>query len=327
MAITSVLVVGISSAIVVATRAVNAPASAAGRTRSAAEVAELIARNLSLASSISEAQQNSICVSAFDDDGDGTSQEICYEWGGTIGDPLIRKVDGEAFTILEDVRLFTLSYTPVTQGESARDDYLAGFSASKDLVNYKVSQTKWIAQSFTADLPAGATGWKPKRVELRIRKTGGTAGQVQTYLSYPDVTGGPGGAAIGSGSISESELFADYAWISIAFTSSLPTFNLGQRLWVVILGTVDSPGELAYYNKFTSVPNWQMRLSSNGGTSWSTMPKCALLFKVYGTITGTSAGNEERVLSAVRVSLAAGDDESTRIDTGVNLLNLPMWDY
>lgn len=110
IAIMAVLVAGIASAIMLATRA----AEGAGQPAVQAEAARLIDQmttDLALTLSFSERTATAVTFTVPDRDDDEAPETIRYAWSGVPGDPLTRTYEGgEAMTIAENVHQFNLTY-------------------------------------------------------------------------------------------------------------------------------------------------------------------------------------------------------------------------
>jgi prepilin-type N-terminal cleavage/methylation domain-containing protein len=111
IAASSVILLGMGSAMLVASRAMPDAQNPSAQTVSGAEALEQIATELQYAVSITERSERVIQFTVADRSGDSLPDTIRYEWSGTGGDPLTRKLNsGTAVTVLPNVRTFSLSY-------------------------------------------------------------------------------------------------------------------------------------------------------------------------------------------------------------------------
>ncbi len=110
IAIMAVLVTGIASAIVLATRAADGagqPAALADATR----VIDQMTAELAVALSFSERTNTAVTFTVPDRDGDEAPETIRYAWSGVPGDPLTRTYKGgEATAVADNVHQFNLTY-------------------------------------------------------------------------------------------------------------------------------------------------------------------------------------------------------------------------
>ncbi len=112
---TTVLVGGMASAIVLATRAMPESSGDLDKLVSASAVAEQISSELACARAIVSRTANAIEFRVADQDGDGQPETIRYEWSGSAGTPLLRQFNGEDKTaVLNGVTVFALMYDETT---------------------------------------------------------------------------------------------------------------------------------------------------------------------------------------------------------------------
>ena len=110
IAIMAVLVTGIASAIVLATRA----AEGAGQPAALADAAQVIDQmttELAVAISFSERTNTAVTFTVPDRDGDEAPETIRYAWSGVPGEPLTRAYKGGgAMAVARNVHQFNLTY-------------------------------------------------------------------------------------------------------------------------------------------------------------------------------------------------------------------------
>jgi len=110
VAVMTTLVVGISSAIVLATRT----AEGAGQPTAladAARVIDQITADLAVALTFNERTDTEVTFTVPDRDADETPETIRYAWSGVGGDPLTRTYNGgEPYAIAQDVHYFNITY-------------------------------------------------------------------------------------------------------------------------------------------------------------------------------------------------------------------------
>ncbi|MCP3904434.1 MAG: prepilin-type N-terminal cleavage/methylation domain-containing protein [Planctomycetes bacterium] len=206
MAITSVLLIGMASALMIATRSVDDGTTLAARTAAGAPALDEITAELRLALNVTELTSRSIEFTVPDrsNPADGTPETIRYSWSGTAGDPLFRRYNGSsAIVVAADVHHFDVTSVtrnvagvtlatptpdPASWGhdfitcpdERITDEILLVFHADalggSLLEEYagKHSGYRLIAQTFRPTLPANARSWIVTRAYLRMRTAGGT---------------------------------------------------------------------------------------------------------------------------------------------------------
>ena len=114
MAVMTVLLGGIASALVIAARAVPGTATPVSLTVDGYYAAERLASELYAAQTITARGATSISFTVADRNGDANPETIYYSWSGVAGDPLDRRYNGGvAGAVLDNVYQFNLTY--VTQ--------------------------------------------------------------------------------------------------------------------------------------------------------------------------------------------------------------------
>jgi len=111
MVVMSILMVGLGSAILIASHALPDGERPATRIVQSASVAGQIVEELRSAIWIREHTATSVEFAVPDRDGDGNAERIRYAWSGTSGDPLTRQYNGgKVVDVLDDVNVFDLGY-------------------------------------------------------------------------------------------------------------------------------------------------------------------------------------------------------------------------
>lgn len=118
VAITSVLMVTIASAMLIATKALPDSNRPASQIIAASRVAEQIAAELQYAVSISARSSTMIEFTVADRNSDDEPETIRYEWSGVAGEALKRQYNGGSIVdILDHVHELELTYSVKTVGE------------------------------------------------------------------------------------------------------------------------------------------------------------------------------------------------------------------
>ena len=111
LAISTVVLGGLSAAILIAMNAVDDGGGPLFKTRDAVEAVDQIAGDLTCALAVTERTSKTLALTAPDRTGDGLPENIRYAWSGVAGDPLTRQYNGsDALSLAEDVRHFEMSY-------------------------------------------------------------------------------------------------------------------------------------------------------------------------------------------------------------------------
>jgi len=118
MAITTLMLVGMGSALVIAARSVvQSENNTAIETSDTRKVIDQITADLNHALTFTERTSNAATFTVPDRNTDDLPETIRYAWSGVAGDPLTRQYNNDAIvTIAEDVHRFDLTYLLRTMG-------------------------------------------------------------------------------------------------------------------------------------------------------------------------------------------------------------------
>lgn len=349
LSITSLLFVAMGSTVLVAARAMPEPRGPLTAMHASSSALDVLSRDLALAGTILEASATHIEVKMPDLDADNVGDIIRYEWSGTAGDPLTRRVGaGAPVTLVEDVRAFSLSYATRDETRVWDEDqttrsgemllaYFTSFPAlalpSNQVQN--VDTSRWLAQRFVIDqvaLPANTTAVGFTRVELTVRRAaGGGAFEVSMHRPVSSGSSDPASSSLGS--------VLSRPWSSMPSTFTPTTFTFaedvryegrGTLFFIVTKGTAANSADVRYFNAtLASISETYARLTSDGGATWtptlSMHTNCAP-FAIYGYYETTETVNmseTKRYVRRIGVQLRAGEFERTRLDTSVAVMNEP----
>ncbi len=333
MAIMSVVVTGLASALVIASHALPGTRSPVTTIVPAAEALDQIADDLHVATAVKERGSQAVTVQVHDRDGDGQSETIRYAWSGIPGDSLSRQ-HGDIVVpdFLQEVYHFAVGYrqgvvqhagapTLIESNEALR----ASYYSSSDQTSTTITSSDWIGQVIYPILPANAVNWRATRVTIALRRypllSGGRA-RVELQVAAGQK---PSGEVLASTSLSWGLLSLDYAWRDVEFESP-PTLLPDQGACVLVRHEAGAwPCDVVYRWRYANLSSGNMVTTSNGGGSWMTYTDRAMIFYLYGTVTvpGPPAVIEEHYLGGVEVTLQTGAHESSRLRTSVGLLNRP----
>jgi prepilin-type N-terminal cleavage/methylation domain-containing protein len=325
--IMSVLAVGVSSAVLVATRAIEQSTSKSACIRQASSVSQELASELSTAVAVSGRNANSISFSVPDRNADGSTEDISYSWSGTAGAALYRRYNSETATaVLDNVYQFQLSYDFVSilfQNLPGGEVLFAEHTSANDLGSFRPGNLICASQSFTATLPKENEKWRITGVALYCRQKGDTGGQVTVQAAYALSDGKPG-VVFCQATVPESVMGTSYAWQDFPFSSCSTYLLPTQSVCIVVRGSVADSCEVRYHGKNATASGGYYYQSTNAGVTWSLQSGQSLLFQVYGNATGVSDGTmSETRLSGVRWQLRAGGDSTATIHGGAQTVNLP----
>jgi prepilin-type N-terminal cleavage/methylation domain-containing protein len=335
VAVTSVIMLGVGSALLIAGRAVPDARSPAGSRIATAGAVETLATELQYAAWVNQRSANMIEFVTADRNADEVPETIRYEWSGTSGSPLTRQFNGgAAVNILTDVREFGLSYqlrtvtTQAPQGNESGQTTLAGYSATQGLHDCPIQSVETYAEYFLPALPANAVSWKVTRVVMCAKQDGTADGEASVQIQTATAGRLPSGTVLEEKPLWESTLLPTYLDQEFTFfaVADLPPTQ-GLCLVVKWLAN-DTACKVRARNGNVSALNIGLCRSTDGGLTWAALSNQSLLFAVYGTVTTSTAPQIQNTyyLEGVEVRLRAGGDGQSLTQTGVRLLNRPEVD-
>ena len=332
VAVTGIILLGMGSSMMIASRAMPDARSRTATTLAAGEAVEQIVTDLQYAVSVSQRSANMIEFAVPDRDGNDVPETIRYAWSGTAGTPLTRQYNGGTLVnVLTDVREFGFSYylktisTQIPQGTESAETILASYSATKNLYDYPIMDTERYAEYFVPSLPANTISWKVTRVVLTAKLDGATDGQASVQLQLPTLGKQPSGIVLEEKTLLESTLLSNYRDQEFTF-SVTQGLSPAQGLCVVIKWIANGTAcRVRGRSSSVTATNLSLAKSTNRGASWSALASQSLLFTVYGTATtaGTPQTQTTYYLEGVDIKLRASSDAQSIVQTGVRLLNRP----
>jgi hypothetical protein len=289
MAGTTLLLLGVTSTIIVASRAAynpEQPQSALARSRS---IAQTIADDLAQATSLVRGTSNLVEFTVADRDDDGSDDTIRYEWSGTLGDGIYRSINGDPTLLATDIASLSFTYSTTSENATVVGDPAEGPEQllydfeDAALSNVPISTTSWLAMTFAPTLPSDATAWSITRLSFEAKQDGAATGTLTIkFRSSLSVLTSLLGTAI---DVNESSLPVNYGWttvpvsgvtglspsasISISFETASQAAN-SARLWYCDSCEADA---VAYRSA-----------SSTAGSTWTSYSDGALNIRVYGTV-------------------------------------------
>ena len=328
LSITSILLVAVGSAIVLAAKAIPNAQDQTNVFLTSGKATDDLVSELQFALGFTQRTANTVEFTVADRDGDTVDETIRYEWSGTAGDPLTRQYNGgPVVPIIDQVQDLAFLYDwhvvselVPTEVESPEVE-LARYSSASNPTAFAVTKLNWIGQYFApTGLPAPATSWKVTRVVFQAKKSGIAIddGVTMVQLRTADASNFPSGLILEQVPLAETSLTAGWTWENINF-SNVEGIDPADGLclvfeWISGVGSADilyDPGAVGRVK------------TSDGGANW-TSPPDAMLYYVYGT--SMSPGPMDTIyhnyLTGIRITIDTGTDASTQLETGVALLRV-----
>lgn len=103
LGIVGVLSMALGSTILLSTRAMPTPGGGPETSASAGRALQLIGTDLRLATSVAIPNVRTLTLTVPDFTGDSNAETISYEWAGTPGNPLTRRVNADTSSLLASV--------------------------------------------------------------------------------------------------------------------------------------------------------------------------------------------------------------------------------
>ncbi len=328
IAIISILMVSVTSAILIASRALPEADGPAARGLDAARVADQIAAELYSAVSVSLCSATTI---EFTVERSGVTHTIRYEWSGTPGDPLIRQYDGgAAVTVLDNVQEFNLAYNCRTVEEEPADTegpeelFIAQDSSNSGTqATCSIADNNWLAQYFMPSLPPDALSWRVTRVSFEAKPKSPKA-QTLTVQVRTATTGGlPTTLVVDSVSVPEADLPTG-SWHEVSF-SNAGGLSPSQGCVIAFLGQGGGiAAQLSYGTGSVTTPG-TYACTGDSLENWVMMPDWDVWLWVWGKVTtpGSGAPPSGAQLLSVEIALQAGSETWSRARTAALLLNQP----
>ena len=334
LAIISILMVAMGSAMLIATRGMPDPNSPFARKMDAAQVVGQLADEVTYATAVLTMSPTEL---EFVVDRNGTPITIAYSWSGTPGDPLTYQYDaGTVVTVIENVQDFTLTYivTSPAPGEAAEGPPIEGpeeLFIEQDESNsgtagvFAITSDDKCAEYFSPVLPGDAVSWRITRVKF-IANPSGSSGNLRIEVMTENPGTGQPGNIVDGVTVSEGDLVADN-WHEVQFAnagglSPSDAFFIVFRRWsgggiqgLLKIGTdsLDSPDTIYWEN------------SGN----WLEFPTTDIWLWIWGTVTAPDPNPPppppptEAWLHSVQIELQVGTDTSTKTQTAVQVFNAP----
>jgi len=293
MGIAALALGGITSALVIASRATDTTTGSSSQTTDARVAIDRLTADLNHALSFSEQTETAVTFDVPDRDGDGSNETIRYAWSGTAGDPLTCLNNaGSEITMAENVGQFQLSYLvrpplPVPDSETTGTTLLSYYNPSSgNTISYSVDQSHWCAQYFKPTLPTNTISWNVDYVYLYLRRDSSYRTfkiQIRTANARQKPT------TQGLDEVTEysSNLPSSYSWRYYQFTGGASLDPQSGACLVVKQDYSSCGARILYIRNGSSMPqNSHWVSTGNAGSSWSTpVNNKDMLFYVYGTIT------------------------------------------
>ena len=222
--ITTILLVGMGSALTMTITGAEAGADTNARAAAAEDALSRIAAELSTATAWRQRTSSAMEFEVPDRDGDGAPEVIGYTWSGKGGAPMRRTYNGIESIYLEDVRAIDLTTiirpvplevesAPRVLKECENNAFATRFT---DVIDANLSAAQYLRPT----LPSGAVSWKITGISIMLARSGAVTGNLRISIQSADSSRKPTGVVLASTILSESELPTTAAMVSVPISAS-----------------------------------------------------------------------------------------------------------
>ena len=335
MVASAVLLAGLGSVMMIGRQVAYTPSAAVRRTETA-DVINQIAEELRYATLIVQQTPQILEFVVADRNSDGTAEKIRYEWSGTPGDPLTKKVNSAvAVTVLDSINAFTATLqlkSKITALKTTTDSAEAVLVSNANVqsgTDRDITATAYSAQqlnpSVFASIPANAISWNATKIDFYGRYGAGTNDTLLVQLrSSGDPNDGPTSDVLSQTLVPEAALPTSTGWSTNTAVFANPARGLAlHRRYAVTWSGIGS-GIIAKLRCNDSAAGGVLE-SSDSGATWQFMTARQMYYRLYGfyTTPGPSYDVTRNFVSHVRLVLQSGDLAHARLDASVPLVNVP----
>ena len=319
LSITSILLMAVGSAVMMAAKALPDPDTPDNETALPARVVADIAAELQLALSFIFRDSDTVEFTVADRNGDDVAETIRYDWSGTAGDPLTRRYNGgPVTTVIAAVKEVGFLYdTKIVNEQETRESaevLLDGLASPLENKAYTIVPSLWVGQYIQPSLPAGATSWTVTRIQIQMQDSPSAGHAVWVQLRTTDPAGLPTPLVL-------EQYYADAMGSSMIwqefFFDDIPPLPADEGLCLVIKWAAGDDGANVRY---TTTAGNRIK-TGDAGALWQLAADKSLLYAVYGTyeqiVTVATT-----YLTGIRIRIRTGSDPATRVETTAPLLHI-----
>lgn len=295
--ITSILLVGMGSALTMTISGAQAGIDKNARASAADEAMTRIAAELATATVWRQRTAALLEFEVPDRNGDGNAEVIMYSWASKPGAPLLRSYNGAEAICVADVYAMDLSVlvrTAPVEIESTEQTHKECENPSfatrtSDIIDAGLSAAQYLRPT----LPANAASWKISRVSLMMARSGGVSGNLRVSIQTADAARKPTGTVLASAVISEASLPATADWVTVPLTAASIAPTSGVCIVIESVAGALAVGAITKASGSSAQPlNSHYTKQLGTGAAWSTPDdNVDMRFIAYGTYTTLQEGN------------------------------------
>lgn len=328
IAVSTVLVGGLLSAVAIATKAAT-PGIASG-VRESHAVLDQIASELANAIEIRSRTDRAISFVVPDRNNDGTGETLAYSWTGIAGSPLTRSINASTpVNVLDAIHEFRLSFsltaksveTPGTGAESLATTLISN-TATSNAATTSITATQWCGQYFRPVLPANAMGWRLSKLRFAAASDGASNGVTRVEIRSAADGDIPGSTVLTETTLLESALKGSIGWVEHTYTG-MPLMNPNSGLCVVFRHQSDAVSCKVQHINGTYLTHGKFLVTTDGGLSWTASHTGMLSIVVIASTVapGATSATTQYEVASVHMSLSAESATAANVDTVVFPMN------
>ena len=347
IAVMTVLLGGLTSAVMLASHALPDRNNQMIAVTDAAELVAQISSEIYSAVSVTNRKPNSFRFTVPDRNSDGNPELIRYQWSGTPGEPLTRKYNTSTeTTVAPAVYDFNVNYhvDVITKTEDQEittysDEQLLAFFENwpeliPDVMQQPVDNDSWVSQYFEVTPPENTIELVITRAKIKLQSLllPSSPIKVGIHRSMLDGSYAPEENPIGPDAVIPSgSLDINPLWIEATFANVVVSDPLRKDYCLVLAGVTSDVAMAEYLFHNSAPPNdTVMKWTGDGGLTWlpaaQDIDKNDLLFYVYGKFASTTTVPipvDRYFLKSIDLSLQLNDDPLSSVSTSVQVINTP----
>jgi prepilin-type N-terminal cleavage/methylation domain-containing protein len=291
MAIVSLMLGAVSSAVVIAARAVERQSPASFDATSSAIVLDQLLNEASQATLVTENTPTAITFQVPDRNADLAPETIRYSWSGTPGGPLMRQFNADPpAQVSGPLRRIDLSYDTILSvetipgvNETNANVLISSFNAS-NIGSFTIDPSTSVSQYVHPSFADGTLSWTITSIDLSPRQWGSviSTGELQVELRAPTSTGVPDLESLAVTATLESDLPTIYTWSTHTFTRA-PTLAPGDAICIVLSDTAGTISANLPYAMEGSTRSFATSLNTATGV-WTSHTFLSTPYRIRGTV-------------------------------------------
>lgn len=330
LSVTSILLVAVGSAMVLASRAVPDGTGATAAVIEAGDVLTRLSTELQHSQHLVERTSQVITFTVADRTGNGSPERIRYAWSGEPGDPLTRQVNDETPAVVAaEVAAWSLAYHQADDQEAYPGPAVEGSEETLATVShllslstheYGISGSQSISQYVEPKLADDVLYWRPTQVQFYGRSGSLFGRSYRVAIRYARLDEVPEEETIVSTNTHSSLLSLLSSWHAVSLEGA-PRLRAGEAV-TIVFDRPSGSGTALVVEAYDDSLEAGLALGDGEG-SWNYRRNETLRHRLRGRLTrvGPTQVFDRRFIEAIDVTLQARGAEA--METQVELANRP----